>query len=211
MFESFEKLPEDKKSKIINICIEEFAEYGYQKASTNRIVEKAEISKGILFHYFGSKKKLFIYLLDYVMEYYEEITKEYIKEELPKDIFERIMYLSMVKLKIVSETSPALLDFMTRAFIDKPKEINIDFMERYKDFSNMVKGFYMQDYDKSKFKEDIDFNKAIEMIFFIREGMSNKYVKIYKGREKDIVKDYDKIMKEFEKYLDILKWGLYKK
>ena len=50
MYESFENLPEDKKKRIIEASIEEFAKKGYEKASTNNIVKTAGISKGILFH-----------------------------------------------------------------------------------------------------------------------------------------------------------------
>ena len=49
-----------KTGDIISACIEEFAEYGYEKANTNRICERAGVSKGLIFHYFGSKRKLYL-------------------------------------------------------------------------------------------------------------------------------------------------------
>ena len=45
-------MDEEKKQKIINASIEEFSK-GYSLASTNEIVRKAGVSKGLLFHYFG--------------------------------------------------------------------------------------------------------------------------------------------------------------
>ena len=47
---------EEKKQKIYQAALEEFVEHGYQNASTNRITQRAGISKGLLFHYFKNKK-----------------------------------------------------------------------------------------------------------------------------------------------------------
>ncbi|KZL90506.1 TetR/AcrR family transcriptional regulator [Clostridium magnum] len=69
MIDKFESLPQEKKKRILDACIEEFALNGYDKASTNSIVKKAGISKGLLFHYFGSKKTLFLYVFDYCANY----------------------------------------------------------------------------------------------------------------------------------------------
>ncbi|MTI56255.1 MAG: TetR/AcrR family transcriptional regulator [Geosporobacter ferrireducens] len=41
----------------------EFVEKGYDKASTDRIIQRAEISKSLLFYYFKNKKGLFLYLV----------------------------------------------------------------------------------------------------------------------------------------------------
>ena len=38
--------------------------------ATNEIVKEADISKGLLFHYFKNKKGLFLYLYDYCIELY---------------------------------------------------------------------------------------------------------------------------------------------
>ncbi|EUJ31031.1 TetR family transcriptional regulator [Listeria cornellensis FSL F6-0969] len=48
---------EDKRDKILKVAVEEFADHGYKAASTNRISEIAGVSKGLIFHYFGSKEK----------------------------------------------------------------------------------------------------------------------------------------------------------
>ena len=52
-----------RRSRILEAALAEFAEKGYKKASTNTIVREAKVSKGLLFHYFISKKDLFIYLV----------------------------------------------------------------------------------------------------------------------------------------------------
>lgn len=60
----FEKLPEDRKRRIIDAAYNEFATHGYKNASTNRLVKELGISKGILFKYFSTKIELYTYLVD---------------------------------------------------------------------------------------------------------------------------------------------------
>lgn len=40
----------DSRRKILDAAIAEFALRGYEAASTNRICQQADISKGLLFH-----------------------------------------------------------------------------------------------------------------------------------------------------------------
>ena len=50
MTENFEKIPLEERQRILEICIAEFAEKGYERASTNAIVRTAGIPKGTLFY-----------------------------------------------------------------------------------------------------------------------------------------------------------------
>jgi TetR/AcrR family transcriptional regulator len=68
MFSKFLNLDKEKQDRIINAAIKEFAEKGYDRASTNEIVKEAGISNGLLFHYFQNKKQMFLFLFDYCYE-----------------------------------------------------------------------------------------------------------------------------------------------
>jgi len=57
-------LPEDKRRQVFAAAADEFADSGYSGASMNRLVRRAGISKGSLFHYFGTKGALFDALVD---------------------------------------------------------------------------------------------------------------------------------------------------
>jgi len=60
----FEKLPEEKKARIMNASISEFAENDYETASMNTVVNQAGISKGSLFNYFQSKSILYNHIYE---------------------------------------------------------------------------------------------------------------------------------------------------
>lgn len=53
------------KEKLLFCAINEFAADGYDGASINKIVNKAECSKQLVYHHFGNKENLFISVLEY--------------------------------------------------------------------------------------------------------------------------------------------------
>ncbi|MBR6395680.1 MAG: helix-turn-helix transcriptional regulator, partial [Lachnospiraceae bacterium] len=59
MNERFFELKKEKQDRMINAALRVFSQYGYRHASTDEIVREAGISKGLLFHYFESKKGLY--------------------------------------------------------------------------------------------------------------------------------------------------------
>ncbi len=60
MTELFGRIPEEKRNRIFDAAISEFATYGYMNANTNKIARKAGISVGSLFQYFENKEDLFL-------------------------------------------------------------------------------------------------------------------------------------------------------
>lgn len=69
MNDKFFDLKKEKQDRMINGALKIFALNGYQKASTDDIVKEAGISKGLLFHYFGSKAGLYIFVYEYSARY----------------------------------------------------------------------------------------------------------------------------------------------
>ena len=195
---------EEKRINIINSAMKEFSKNTFQKASTNVIVEEAGISKGLLFHYFGSKANLYKYL-----EYFSiKIITEKIVDELDweqRDIFLRLKESSMIKFKVFQEY-PYMADFSLKVFQDKTVEeimhINPDFpLELYSQI-------YSYNIDYSLFKEDIDVKKAINIIQWTLEKYSDEFRRAIKVGSRKF--DYKEIEKEIYVYIDMLKACFYK-
>lgn len=66
--QTFFNLPDEKRQKVIETAIREFAVNNYTNASLSRIVESAGIAKGSMYQYFDSKKDLYFYLAEYISE-----------------------------------------------------------------------------------------------------------------------------------------------
>ena len=71
--DKFLALTEEKRTTSLNAALQCFGKFGYEKASINDIAVAAHISKASVFQYFGSKKQLYIYLLEYCKKIIEGI------------------------------------------------------------------------------------------------------------------------------------------
>lgn len=210
MHTNFDKLPEGKKFKILQACVDEFAEHGYREASTNKIVKKAGISKGILFHYFGSKRNLYLYILEYaVRQFIEALYPEL--DNLPSDIFDRLMELSIKKIKVSYENSK-IFKIIMFAYLDTPLDIKKDIEKVYTKLYSQFIPKLLEGIDTSKFRKGIDAQKVMKVIMISLDGLSNKYINELKkaGPENNLNK-MKEVVDEIKEYLEMLKYGVYEK
>ena len=70
--ERFKRLPEEKQKKIRDACMVEYTRTTIEKASLNRMIENAGISRGSFYTYFDSKWDVLGYLCEsFINEFYE--------------------------------------------------------------------------------------------------------------------------------------------
>ena len=58
----FHKLAQDQQEAILGAALDEFASYGFNAASLNRIIDAAGISKGSMYYYFDGKEDLYAHV-----------------------------------------------------------------------------------------------------------------------------------------------------
>jgi len=206
--EAFEKLPDEKKEKILQTSMEVFAEKGYEGASTNDIVKRAGISKGILFHYFGNKRNLYLYVLDRTLDKaVEKISNGY--RSAPADLFERITVTGMLKLKLALE-EPLVYKLIFSSFVNTPESLREAMQERYKKLYDIAIPMLLEGIDFSKLRSGIDPYKAIEVLLFFMEGYQAKYIEKWKNMTADqTLTQMDKLVEDRMVYMEILKKGIY--
>jgi AcrR family transcriptional regulator len=56
--EQFEEIREEKRTLIMNVALEHFANEGFHKTTINHVARHAGISKGLIYNYFKSKEEL---------------------------------------------------------------------------------------------------------------------------------------------------------
>tara|TARA_B100002052_G_C15492350_1_gene423448 strand:- start:234 stop:419 length:186 start_codon:yes stop_codon:yes gene_type:complete len=56
---------QNRKNQILNAAFEVFVRKGYAKTTMDDIVVVSKLSKGALYHYYKSKKELFLGLIDH--------------------------------------------------------------------------------------------------------------------------------------------------
>jgi AcrR family transcriptional regulator len=55
----FHRLPAPQQERILDAALQEFAAYGFESASLNRIIAAADLSKGAMYYYFDGKADLY--------------------------------------------------------------------------------------------------------------------------------------------------------
>ena len=83
----FNKLPGEKRTKLLDIAAQEFAKYGFDDASVNRILEEAHMSKGAAYYYFEDKVDLFCTVIQYAMEWLKLIDTQFDVATLTPETF----------------------------------------------------------------------------------------------------------------------------
>lgn len=206
MFSKFLNLDKEKQDRIINAAIKEFAQYGYDKASTNEIVKEAGISKGLLFHYFQNKKQLYLFMYEHMIDILMEKIMEKINWD-EKDIFVRYRQIALLKIEIY-KIYPEMLNFAKSIYKDSSPAVKIDINRRSKELFESSFNKLFSDIDLSKFNKGIDIKKAINIINWTLEGFT------YQLQEKELSLsleqiESEEIMAEMEEYLRILRNSLY--
>ena len=184
----------------------EFVQSGFEKASTNEIVKRANISKGSLFNYFNSKKDLYVYLIEYSVQVIEGILEQIDLNET--DIFKRIENIGLKKLHI-QQKFPQVFDFLLSATKEESPEVKEMIMQKVDPITeNSTKKMYEQ-IDYSKFREGIDIEKAIEILNWTMFGFGEKGLKQVSSFE-NISEFGEQYLREWKRYSDILKDSFYK-
>ncbi len=99
----FNKLENNKQTRILRTAIDEFADHGFKEASVNRMVQKLGIAKGSIFQYFGNKQGLFQYVFDHAVNLVRHSLRKVKGETQDADFFERIRQSLLAGIEFIGE------------------------------------------------------------------------------------------------------------
>jgi len=203
-----EDVPPGKRERIIRAAVEEFAERGYEIASTNAITARAGISKGLLFHYFGSKKNLYMYVLREMVNREVERFKQALPELHP-DLMERLQQIALYKQKLVLQ-DPVAGRFLATA-LQAPEEVKSEVAGLFRDMEAFTARTRTEGVDTSRFRPGIDPAKAITLVNLCLEGLRAIYEHRVGPETVDDPEAIEAMMTEMREYLDLLKFGSYRR
>ena len=187
--------------------MKEFAQKGYKNASTNEIVKEANIAKGMLFHYFHNKKDLFLFLYDYSLEALgEEFFGKIDLQE--RDLLKRWRQLSLLKIDVIAKY-PEMFRFIMAANFESDGKVKNELQNRNKDIITSSYAMIYDNIDHSKWREDIDIKRAIDIINWTMEGLRAKQQEKAKLTSLSGF-NYDEIMAEMDRYLELFRNCFYK-
>jgi TetR/AcrR family transcriptional regulator len=206
--EAFYKLSEDKKNTIIKSGISEFSSKSFSEASTDVITRNSGISKGILFHYFGSKKDFYLYCLEWALERLDA--------ELPdpeeKDFYGIIFYFMDEKFNI-SRQFPEEMRMVNMAARETNTQI---FEERTTLFAKYMfrakekSGEIMTRAVRTLPLKEQNAEKVMEALSIYTGAIINKYLESYKEIPDEFISQSEKIKAEIKELIDFMLYGVVK-
>ncbi len=196
-----------RRDAILNAALKEFAQKGFDDASTNAIAKASGNSKALMFHYVHSKKDLFLFLYDYCTEM---MNKEYLEvmNFNEKDIFEKMRQSYLLQIELLQK-HPWIFEFIQMTAGTKSTEINKELEGRVNEKQPLCHAALFDLVDESKFKEGLDVERSKQIIFWSNIGFSNQILDDIRTSEFTEL-DEDKMVAELDDYLNELRKIFYK-
>lgn len=194
MNEKFFDLKKEKQDRIINASLKIFALHGYRHASTDDIVKEAAISKGLLFHYFGSKLGAYHFIYDYSVRYICLELKTAVNPG-EKNLFEILRQMEYGKMTAMRRY-PYMQQFLNEAMYENVSEALLSVEEKRNELSAFYEKLLSQA-DLSRIPASIDPQKVIRMLDYTVKGLMT-------SRFQDASFQTEMLYKEIRDYIDLI-------
>jgi len=203
--DTFDKTTKDRRQKVLEVAIAEFASNGYSATSINDIARKAQISIGAMYSYFASKEDLFLTIVNNAYLLMEKILNDVVADS--KDVFDCIERMLVTSREFAIEypkLNQIYLDITTQALSSMALRLSNQLeIITPQVLSNVIKQAKLD----GKVSEDIDervVSYCIDNIFMMYQfSFSSDYykerLKIFIGEDK--LSDIDRVEKSIMKFI----------
>lgn len=200
--DTFFNLSEEKRNKILNVAIDEFAEYFYHNASVSRIVKEANIAKGSFYQYFSDKKDLFKYIMDISAQKKLKYLTKSIDEQKEMDFFQRVREIYIMGLRFAKD-HPKLQKIGINLVLSHDEGFKRDILgENIPKSDELFEKLLKQGIESGDINPDIDLKVVAHMITTMSISISEYF--LMKMGDKDIMD----IMNLVDNMLDVFKNGI---
>ncbi len=200
--DTFFNLPEDKRTLICNVAINEFAEYSFDQASINRIVANSGIAKGSFYQYFEDKKDLFLYLMNLIAEEKANYISPLMRNPDQHDFFTLIREMYISGIQFTAE-HPQYAEISKKVLENKNSPIYKEIMA---DNSSIANEFFEKLLENAIARGEVRADIDIKMFAYMIASMNTLVIEYYLEY---VTQGYDeKMMTTIDKFLDFLKNGI---
>jgi TetR/AcrR family transcriptional regulator len=195
----------EKRAHILDAALTEFAEVGYERASTNSIAARAGVAKGLVFHHFGSKDDLFGAVADDVVKLFTQRFEEFVADA-PPDLFARVLAWTDVKLAIARE-DPRRLRFFVGALVNAPDEVKQKTRAQGEAIASRLMPRLLAGVDFGSLRQGVRPQEALEAFLVLGSGLERFIVPLLSGTPTD--EALALVASKAKRMLELLRDGLY--
>jgi AcrR family transcriptional regulator len=204
--EAFEKLSPNKQDLILQCGISEFSKKPYRDANTDEITKAAGISKGILFHYFGTKKAFYLYCLDVSLRRLVAKTPD----SESGDFFDLLFFVMDEKMRLCRDHFPETL-MVNLAARDDAAEISAEkqalFATYHAETTRASQAVLTRAIATLPLKQPED-PKLLDALFLYIQAINQKYLLTYLNTPEAFFQNSKQIQSEIRQYLSYLLDGI---
>ena len=202
--EKFFRLSVEKQNIITNAALKSFGTNGYKKSSISDIAIAAGISKAMIFHYFGTKRALYLYLMELCGNLLiTEMDEKF--DNTVTDFFGRVLIATNIKITIMKK-HPQILSFLTSMYFEDDEEVKAEIQANIKKGEEFRSKITVDSKDASKFKDGIDPKFVMKMFGWLSEGYINQLSSKAGLVNEALFKEFD----EFSECIELFKNNFYK-
>ncbi|MFP4478278.1 MAG: TetR family transcriptional regulator [Candidatus Izemoplasmatales bacterium] len=199
--QTFFNLKKEKKEKIIEAAINEFADKTYEMVNLSDIIKQAKIPRGSFYQYFEDKKDLYFYLLEIIQEtkmtyLSDAMTNQNIPfTDLIEELYDRGVIFAIDHPKYVQ-----LFDKLLK----NRNEIYDQIIKNSKDFAiNFYSKLIDRDKEKGLIKENIHTKTLAKLVTDLTSNVTLNELETNNPKE-----NYQMMKENIHHILDILKRGI---
>jgi AcrR family transcriptional regulator len=200
--DTFFNLPEDKRTLICEVALDEFAKYPFNQTSINRIVAKSGIAKGSFYQYFEDKCDLFLYLVRSAIEEKMGYISPLMDNPEKHDFFTLLREIFAAGIRFAAD-HPRLAEISKKVLANKDAPIYREIMA-----GNLpaTYQFYETFLDNAIRRGEVRADIDLKMFSYLIASLNLLIVEYYM---ENIAQNYDEKMFEMiDKFLDFLKNGI---
>ncbi len=208
-YETFLRLPEEKKENIIRQGLLEFSIKNYQDANTDLICKACGISKGSLYHYFENKKNFYLFLLSHSVAAFESTGTGSCGEG---ESFYDVLFCGFEAKLTMYRTHPKEVALLTMAAKEQCAEV---YAEKTELLKNSVQQARRLDETRLKaalshmtLREGVDASLALDALSLYLDALRARYLEQYRHEPYAFYQNRQDIKGEFKRYLELFLDGV---
>lgn len=177
--ETFENLDQKKKDRFIQVALKEFAQYNFETASINRIIQELKIARGSVYQYFTDKLDLWLFLKSYAeSQKIKYITKINRKEYSNFWTYYKALYISGIDFDLEQSLCSQFLYRI--GFKESSKEVHSHLNSWKNKAEIMFTQLVQMEQKNGSFNQNIPVDTAVHFLITMSMSIAELLQKKYK-------------------------------
>ena len=205
----FARLPEEKRLRILDAAIWEFAERGYHGTSMRQIAQRAGIAKGLTYYYFDGKEDLFLYVVQHAGDTWVRDFERFSGGRPPEDTREYYRHVVRFMMEFI-DSRPRMYQLYVRNAHERGLPFLPQILAQSRRLDKLLLDRLRADQRAARVRPGVDVEKAR----YILDGVADRLYEFFFSPRLDVLAVHDASREErlrvAEELFDVVWAGLVK-